>query len=209
MYTMTYSSLLKDVRAYLERGFTLESDKLVFEQLPNLITLGERRCARELKLLGYIRAMTTPLQVGVPVYLKPDRWRKTISMRVGETFVFPRSYEYIRNYWSDESSLGVPEFYADYDYQHWIFAPTPISTAELEVLYYEQPAFLSDENQSNWLVEYAPDLILYASLLEAQPFLKNDGRIATWQSLYDRSKQALDDEDNQRAIDRNVTRSED
>ena len=29
MYTMTYSSLLEDVRRYLERGFTAESDQIV------------------------------------------------------------------------------------------------------------------------------------------------------------------------------------
>ena len=46
-YSMTYDSLLDDVRRYLERGFTEESDKIVYEQLPRLITLGERRIARE------------------------------------------------------------------------------------------------------------------------------------------------------------------
>ena len=56
MYTMTYSSLLEDVRRYLERGFTAESDQIVYEQLPRLITLGERRISRELKIQGFIRA---------------------------------------------------------------------------------------------------------------------------------------------------------
>ena len=77
---MTYSSLLVDVRRYLERGFTLESDPIVYEQLPRLVTLGERRIARELKIQGFIRAIETPLTPGVAVYMKPDRWRDTVSM---------------------------------------------------------------------------------------------------------------------------------
>jgi hypothetical protein len=208
MYTMTYSSLLEDVRRYLERGFTAESDQIVYEQLPRLITLGERRIARELKLQGFSRVMTTPLQAGVSTYLKPDRWRDTISMTVGGRPVFARSYEYLRNYWPDEAETAQPEFYADYDYQHWLFAPTPPSALTLEVLYYEQPRLLDDEFQTNWLTEYAPDLLLYATLLEASPFLKNDERIGTWQNMYDRAAQALSGEDLKRIMDRSANRSE-
>jgi hypothetical protein len=207
-YTMTYDSLLVDVRRYLERGFTAESDQIVYDQLPRLITLGERRIARELKLQGFIRAVQTPLQPGVAVYLKPDRWRDTVSMTVGGKPIQARSYEYCRGYWPDEAETGAPEFYADYDYQHWLLAPTPAAAQTLEVLYYEQPALLGDDSQSNWLTEYAPDVLLYAVLLEASPFLKNDQRIATWQAMYDRAAQALSGEDLKRIVDRAAQRSE-
>ena len=96
-YVMTYDSLLVDVRRYLERGFTAESDQIVYEQLPRLITLAQRRIARELKIQGFIRPVQTTLQVGVAVYAKPDRWRDTISMTVGGKPIFARSYEYLRS----------------------------------------------------------------------------------------------------------------
>lgn len=207
-YSMTYDSLLEDVRRYLERGFTAESDAIVYEQLPRLVTLGQRRIARELKLQGFIRAVTTPLQTGVAVYLKPDRWRDTISMTIDGTPIFSRSYEYCRNYWPDEAETGTPEFYADYDYQHWLITPTPSAASTLEVLYYEQPRFLGDDFQTNWLTEYAPDLLLYATLLEATPFLKKDERIQTWQGMYDRAAQALAGQDSGRIMDRSAQRSE-
>jgi hypothetical protein len=205
---MTYDSLLQDVRRYLERGFTVESDGIVYEQLPRLVTLGERRIARELKIQGFIRAITTPLQVGVAVYLKPDRWRDTVSMTINGTPIFARSYEYCRNYWPDEAETAAPEFYADYDYQHWLLAPTPDATDTLEILYYEQPRFLDDEFQTNWLTQYAPDLLLYATLLEATPFLKKDERIQMWQAMYDRAAQAISGEDLKRIMDRTANRSE-
>ena len=207
-YTLTYSSLLDDVRRYLERGFTAESDQLVYEQLPRLVALAERRCARELKVTGFIRAVSTPLSAGVAVYLKPDRWRDTVSMTVNNQPIHARSYEYLRNYWPDEAQTDTPEFYADYGYQHWLLAPTPVAGLTLEVLYYEQPQFLDEANQTNWLTEYAPDLLLYGTLLEAQPFLKNDQRIGTWQAMFDRAAQALSGEDLKRITDRTATRSE-
>ena len=207
-YTMTYDSLLVDMRRYLERGFTQASDQIVFDQLPRLITLAERRIARELKIEGFIRAVTTPLAVGVATYLKPDRWRDTVSMTVGGSSIFTRSYEYCRNYWPNETETGKPQFYANYDYQHWLITPTPSAVQTLEVIYYEQPALLGDDFQSNWLTEYAPEVLLYASLLEATPFLKNDERVQMWQALYDRSAQALNGQDLGRILDRSAQRSE-
>lgn len=207
-YSMTYSSLLDDVRRYLERGFTAESDQIVFEQLPRLITLGERRIARELKILGFIRAVTTPLVPGDCFYQKPDRWRDTVSMTADGKPIFSRSYDYLRNFWPDLTQRATPQFYADFDYQHWILVPTPVAVAQLEILYYEQPALLGDDLQTNWLTDYAPDTLLYSTLLEATPFLKNDTRIQTWQAMYDRSAQALSGEDLKRILDRSATRSE-
>lgn len=207
-YAMTYSSLLDDVRRYLERGFTAESDQIVFEQLPRLVTLAERRIATDLKILGFIRPVTTNLAIGVATYQKPDRWRDTISMNVAGVPLFARSYEYLRSYWPDLSQTGTPAFYADYDYQHWIIIPVPVAVAELEILYYEQPALLGDDLQTNWLTDYAPNALLYATLLEAAPFLKDDTRIATWQAMYDRAAQALSGQDMSRILDRTATRSE-
>lgn len=208
MYSMTYDSLLEDLRRYLERGWTAESDQIVYDQLPRLITLGERRISRELKIQGFIRAVSTTLQPGVAVLLKPDRWRDTVSMTLDGVPIFARAYEYLRGYWPDEAETGTPEFYADYDYQHWLLAPTPSAANTLEILYYEQPRFLGDEVQTNWLTEYAPDVLLYASLLEAAPFLKNDERIQTWQGMYDRAAQALNGEDLKRIMDRSANRGE-
>jgi hypothetical protein len=207
-YSMTYDSLLVDVRRYLERGFTAESDQLVYEQLPRLVTLAERRIARELKIEGFILPVQTTLQIGVAVYPKPDRWRDTVSMSVDNVPIFARSYEYLRNYWPDESATGTPAYYADYDYQHWLIAPTPAAASTLEILVYQQPPLLGDDVQVNWITEYAPDLLLYATLLEAAPFLKKDERIATWQGMYDRAAQALNGEDLKRIMDRTANRSE-
>ena len=208
-YTMTYSSLTQDLQRYLERGFTVDSDPYVYEQLPRLINLAERRISHELKLQGFLRYVNTDFAVGVAVLEKPDRWRETVSMRVNGRSLYTRSYEYLRSYWPTEAAVGSPEFYADYDYNHWLIAPTPNAVAEVEIAYYEMPRLLDDANQTNWLTTYAPNLLLYASLLEAMPFLKNDERVATWQSMYDRHAQALATEDSSKIQDRvSTVRSE-
>ena len=211
-YAMTFASLQVDLRRYLERGFTLADDPYVYEQLPRLINMAERRIARDLKIQGFIVAVTTPLSVGVSTYAKPNRWRETISMttKSGDTVtpVFTRSYEYCRSYWPDDTQTGQPQFYADYDYTHWLLVPTPNDTYDLEVLYYELPVLLDDAQQTNWLTDYAPNLLLFAALLEATPFLKNDERITTWQQYYQSAANALNTEDLKKILDRDSVRTE-
>lgn len=212
-YTMTFDSLQVDLRRYLERGFTLADDPYVYEQLPRLINMAERRIARDLKIQGFIVAVNTTLTTGVATYQKPNRWRDTISMSFKDandnmTPIFTRSYEYCRNYWQNETETDPPEFYADYDYTHWLIVPTPDANYDLEVLYYELPVLLDSTQQTNWLTEYAPNLLLYGALLEATPFLKNDERITTWQNYYQSAANALNTEDLKKITDRDAVRTE-
>jgi len=213
--TMTFETLKEDVQRYLERGSTLASDPVVYEQIPRLINLAERRIARELKIQGFINVVTTTLVISQSVYAKPDRWRDTISINIGtgttnttRKSLFTRSYEYVRTYWPDESQTSEPIFYADYNYDNWLIVPTPDDDYPIEILYYELPPLLDDTTQTNWLSEYAPQLLLYGTLLEATPFLKNDDRIPVWQQMYDRSAAMLNGEDLAKILDRSATRKE-
>jgi len=211
--SVTFTSLQSDIRNYLERGGS--TDPIVFEQIPRLITLAERRIARELKIQGFLAVVNTTMQSGVAVYPKPDRWRDTVSVNIGtgtnnntRKQIYARSYEYIREYWPDETQEATPEFYADYNYSNWVFAPTPDADYPMEVLYYELPPLLDEATQTNWLTEYAPNLLLYASLVEATPFVKDDQRVQLWQTYYDRALAALNGEDLQKIVDRSVIRRE-
>ena len=210
--TTTFTTLKEDIRRYLERGFTLASDAIVYEQIPRLINLAERRIARELKVQGLINVVTSTMTPGLAVYPKPDRWRTTVSFNFGigneYTQLFPRSYEYVRSYWPNREDTDVPLFYADYDYNNWIISPTPDQAYPFEVLIYQLPPLLDDSTQTNWLTEYAPQVLLYACLLEATPFLKNDERIPVWQQMYDRAAQALNGEDLSKILDRSARRTE-
>jgi hypothetical protein len=213
--TMTFTTLQEDVRRYLERGASFASDPVVFEQIPRLINLAERRIARELKVQGFINVVTGTLQSGNAVYAKPDRWRDTVSINIGigpnnntRKVLFSRAYEYLLSYWPDRTATDQPIFYSDYDYTHWLIAPTPDADYPFEVLYYELPPLLDDAVQTNWLTEYAPQLLLYGTLLEATPFLKNDERIPVWQNMYDRAAAMLNGEDLAKILDRSSVRKE-
>lgn len=292
--SMTFTTLQADVRDYIERGYTQASDPTVYDYIPKAIGQAERRIARELKVLGFQKAVVSTFQTSVSVYAKPDRWRETVSINYGSgngsvytiavtaggqnyqapptvtfsgggsgtgaaataillngsvtqiavtaggssyspapsvvltasngsgaaatasvrsgnnrrNFLLPRPYEYMRQYWPDDTLTGAPRFYSDYDYNHWLILPTPDAAYPYQVLYWELPQLLDDTTTTNWLTTYAPNLLLYASLVEMAPFLKEDTRLQMWESMYQTHKAALTGEDLRQIADRTQMRFE-
>jgi hypothetical protein len=198
---MTYDSLVADISSYLER-----TDTATLQKIPTFIMLAEQIIASQIKFLGNLTPMQSTMTATQAIIDKPARWHKTVSMNVvvagSRQPVLLRKYEYLREYWPDATQTGVPAYYADYDYTHWLVAPTPASNYTFEVLYYERIQPLDSSNQTNWFTVYAPQALLYGSLLQAMPFLKNDERIPMWKSEYELIMQTLKQEDIQRIGDR-------
>jgi hypothetical protein len=200
---MTYDSLVGDIQAYLER-----TDAATIAQIPRFIMLAEQVIASQIKFLGNLTVNSSVMTASNPVIDKPARWHKTVSMNVTvagtRNTMLLRKYEYLREYWPVATNTDVPKFYCDYDYSHWLVAPTPTDAYTFEVLYYERVQPLDSSNQTNWFTTYAPQALLYGSLLQAMPFLKNDERMGMWQQQYDLIMQTLKSEDVSRVGDRSA-----
>ena len=199
--TMTYTSLVENIQSYLER-----TDQATLDKIPTFIMLAEQVIASQIKFLGNLTVQQSSFIQGTNIVDKPARWHKTVSMNItvaGKRYpVLLRRYEYLREYWPDPAQESVPKFYCDYDYTHWLVAPTPDAAYNFEVLYYERIQPLDSSNQTNWFTIYAPQALLYGSLLQAMPFLKNDERMGMWQQQYDLIMQTLMAEDKLRVADR-------
>ena len=198
---MTYSSLVADISSYLER-----TDQATLEKIPTFIMLAEQVIAAEIKFLGNLTPMTSTLVANQAVIDKPARWHKTVSMNVTVAGVrqpvFLRKYEYLREYWPDPTETGAPKYYADYDYTHWLIAPTPDVAYNFEVLYYERIQPLDSSNQTNWFTIYAPQAMLYGSLVEASMFLKNYDKAQAYREEFTTILESLVIENKLRVADR-------
>ena len=69
--------------------------------------------------------------------------------------------------------------------------PSPDSTYTSSIVYYTRIAALSDSATSNWLLAAHPDIYLFGTLVEAEPYLKNDERMPMWTSRLDKALTAL------------------
>lgn len=214
-YVMTFTSLVADIQAYIARGYP--TDSTVYAQIPHLIAMAEKDINRTLKPQGFEMYVTSTFIASASgaVIQKPDRWRETFfwSMGTGTGYatrktIFPRSLPFLRDYWPDPTQLGEPKYYGDYGFQNWLVAPSPALAYPFEVGYYSLLVPLDDANQTNWLTKYAPDLLLFATLLQAAPFLKGDERIPTWEKMYGNSAATLMNEDMRKLMDKSQSNKE-
>jgi hypothetical protein len=175
----TYSSFVTTVESYLAR-----TD--LTSVIPDFVQMAQLRMSRDLRTEAMLKvATTTPtdskvafpsdflelremhFQGNPPILLEfqtPD-----LFFRNGQTTLSGRSHYF--------TMLGT-------EFQ---FAPTQDTDYTIQILYYAQPTFISSTTSSNLFLAYYPDALLYATLAEAEPYLINDARIATWSALYDRA----------------------
>ena len=205
---LTFDSLVTDVQTYAER----DDDPFV-AQIPRLIMMAENRIASSVRGLGFMKFAASTLVQGTANYVKPARWRETVSFSYVDAtgkrvYLRERGYEYCRVYWPTVATQGTPRYYASYDYENLLVVATPDGNYTSEFCYYERPDPLSSTNQTSWTTRYAPQLLLYGTLLEAQPFLKRAERIAEFRSFYDEAATNVGKEATRRAEDQTQSRTE-
>jgi len=69
--------------------------------------------------------------------------------------------------------------------------PSPDSTYTSSIVYYTRIAALTDSATTNWLLDSHPDIYLFGTLVEAEPYLKNDERMPMWTARLDKALNAL------------------
>jgi hypothetical protein len=209
--SMTYATLVTMVMDYLDR-----TDTNTLNEVPNFIYLAEQRLSRETKNVGFETYATGNFITGLAVYPKPANWRRNITFNYGtgstnnsRTPIELRSYEYLIRYWPDRTQTAPPQFYCDYGYSDYLLAPTPDAAYPFEFAALTLPTPLAPTNQTNWLTNYAPDVLFNATVLEAMYFLKDDERIAVWKEKYQTSLASLNNQDDMRVDDRQTDRRAD
>ena len=198
-FAMNYTNLITTVSDYLER------DDLV-SKIPTFIMLAEKKASRILKAQLAQIAVTDSLTLNSPVIVKPQRWVETISFTIetptGIVVLKERSRETIQSMYPILTDTATPKYYAEFQENYYYVGPTPDFAYAFELMMYQQPPALGEIQQTNYLTENAPDLLLYSTLLEAEAYLKNDTRIELWKAARDEIIQQYTGLDMRRQSDR-------
>lgn len=206
-FVLTYTSLVDAIEKYLKR-----TDAEFTSEIPLFIMLGQRRVARDLKILGMRVVIDGTLTNNNPLLRKPTRWFNTSTFNIGtnvgtatsfDTIVnLPlRTYEYCNIYWPDDNKTAQPKYFSDFDFNSWYLAPTPDQNYPYRIAYYEVPELIDQTTSTNFITQSCPDVLLYACLLETAGYLKDDDRFPVWQQYYNTARDALTKEDLERIYD--------
>jgi len=187
----TYSDLKTSIAGYLAR-----SD--LTSQIPDFITFAENRLRRELRIRQMLKSVTTATVSGDSTVELPSDFLEIRDFVALTNPITPLNYSSPSALSNDPvaSQVGVPKSYTILA-NEFLMSPVPDGVYTLRLLYFAAPAYLSSTNASNIFLTTAPDALLYASLIEAEPYLMNDARINTWGTMYDRAISSLAKSDEQ------------
>lgn len=181
----TYSDLKTSIANYLAR-----SD--LTSQISDFVTFAENRLRRELRIRQMLKSVTTSTVANDSTVELPSDFLEVRDFVVLTNPITPLSYSSPSALSNDPraSEVGVPKSYTILA-NDFLMSPVPDGVYTARLLYYAAPAYLSDSNTTNVFLTTAPDALLYASLIEAEPYLMNDARINTWGTMYDRAISSL------------------
>ena len=91
------------------------------------------------------------------------------------------------------SADSKPTFFAR-EGNKFIFGPFPDSNYAVKGIYYKKLEHLSNTNNFNFMINDFPELLLFAALVECEPFLQNDERIVVWESKYQAAVKQIQDQ---------------
>lgn len=209
---MTFTSLQQDIKEYVERGST--GDTSFLRQLPRIINNTERSLADMLKIQGYRDVLQTTLAAQSPVLAKPHGWRNTVTFSIGTgaglnsfKILRARSYEHIRMIVKDATTYDAPSWYCDYNFDNWLVAPTPAVANPVQLIVYRLPDLLSESNESNYLTQLVPNLLLFSVLCNMEAFLKDDDRLPLWRDMQQRELDAINNQERMKIVDRAQSRT--
>lgn len=187
MAITNYTDLQSTIADYLAR-----TD--LTSQIPLFIQLAENRLRRDLRIRQMLKVVTTTTTAGDSTVSMPSDFLEMRDIHIEaspiHTIIYQNPSNFFRNAKAGTGTAGYPNNYTVMG-SEFQFAPIPDAEYTLKMVYYAAPAYLSSTNSSNTFLANCPDLLLYASLGEAEPYLMNDARVQTWATLYDRGLNSL------------------
>ena len=174
---MAYSltELQTDIRGYTEVGDNVFTDSV----LSRIIQNAEGKIYREVDSDQDRHYATSSLIVGnryvtIPSDLRLIRYVQLKDSDGNQYYLEQRDTTFMAEYYAEPgtASVDIPKYYANWDENFWVVAPTPDKTYEITLGYNKEPTSIVTDTTGTYLSNKYPDLLLYACLVNAYGYLK-------------------------------------
>tara|TARA_R100000231_G_C5315567_1_gene161837 strand:- start:653 stop:1297 length:645 start_codon:yes stop_codon:yes gene_type:complete len=175
--TYTLTTLKQAIQDYVE------NDETTFvNNLNNFIENTEERILKLVDLDYFRKNVTASVASGNKFLALPSDYLATFSLSIinsgSNEFLLQKDVNFLQEYSPDPTVTGLPKYYALFDVDNLILAPTPNQSYTAELHYYYRPqSITSSSSGTSWFGENAPDVLLYGCLVEAYTFMKGEPTI--------------------------------
>ena len=189
----TYSNLKTDIRNYTEVYSNVLSDSV----LTTIVKNAENRIYRDTDSDDDRFYATSNLQSGnryvtIPSDLRFIRYAQLTDSSGNQVYLEQRDTSFMAEYYDTPwTQSGLPKYYANWDANYWVVAPTPDSTYLITLAYNKQPdSITTSDSATTYVSNKYQDLLLYASLVETYGYLKGPAdMLQYYEQAYKRASQ--------------------
>jgi hypothetical protein len=174
--SFTYDQLKTAIQDYTE------NDETSFvTNLPLFIRIAEERILKNVQLSMFRKNATASTTASNKYLACPGDFLAPFSLSLAGSdgdkfFIDFKDPSFLQTYTPDSTTTGSPRYYAVFDVDNFILAPTPNTTFTAELHYFYRPASLTAGSGSGttWLSENAEMAMLYGALIEAYIYMKGE-----------------------------------
>ena len=194
----TLDNLRTDIRSYTEVSSNVLSDSV----LGTIIVNSENKIYREVdsdqdRFYATSNAIVGNRYVTIPQDLRFIRYVQLKDTAGNQYYLEQRDTSFMAEYYSTPGTqaVDIPKYYANWDEEFWVVAPTPDKTYEITLAYNKQPDTITDTTSSpapatagTYLSNNYQDLLLYACLVNTYGYLKGpQDMLQYYQGAYEKA----------------------
>ena len=172
---MNYTQLSQAIQDYLE-----ETEATFVSNIPRFVRQAEERITRNTMIPAFRENKTGNTTSGDRFMKRPTDYLAPMSFAVIDGsgdyhYLLHKEVSFIREAYPDNTTSGLPQFYAEFDEENFILGPTPDAVYTLQLHYYYDPQSIVDASSgTTWLGDNAETALLWGSIVEAYTFLKGE-----------------------------------
>jgi len=194
----TLANLEDDIRNFTEVSSSVLSTSI----LNTLIKNAENRIYREIDTDQNVFYATSNAIIGnryvtIPADLRAIRYVQFKDQAGNQYYLEQRDTSFMAEYYSTPgtAAVDIPKYYANWDEEFWVVAPTPDKTYEITLAYNKQPETITDTTSNpapatvgTYLSNKYQDLLLYACLVNTYGYLKGpQDMLQYYQGAYEKA----------------------
>tara|TARA_R110001592_G_scaffold180603_1_gene423041 strand:+ start:1832 stop:2476 length:645 start_codon:yes stop_codon:yes gene_type:complete len=173
----TFTTLKTAIQDYVQ-----STETTFVSQLPRFILNSEERILKECQLDVFRKNSQGVTSSGNQYLSKPTDFLSQNSLSIinssNKEFLLYKQVTSLQDYTPNPATTGTPIYYADWNEDTFLLAPTPDSNYSVELHYFYRPTSITTSaDGTSWLGTNAELALLYGSLVEAYTFMKGEADI--------------------------------
>ena len=144
------------------QDYTDNSETVFVNNIPNFIKASEEKILKSVDLDYFRKNVTSALTSSDEFLTVPSDYLASFSLQIttsgSESFLLQKDVNFLREYTPASTTTGLPKYYARFDEDNFILAPTPNSNYTIQLNYFYRPASLTAgaDSGTTWVSTNAP-----------------------------------------------------